>query len=284
MENQRILLIGSTGYLGSELTEKLKSAGFDFTVLLRKKIPGFNGRYLLGDLLDKSFLFENIRNFDLIIDLAAVIRTINKERYSENTRGLSNLIAAMEHNNVKRLIYISTQNVNLSAKGPYATSKEACEKILMSTGLEYMIIRPSIIYGIDRQNDFYRLVKLIKRWAIVPVIGSGNNKFQPVLKCDVADFIIRSVNNFERNKIAEIAGKEIVSMNQVIDYISGKLKVSRYKIFVKPKYLKYFKSLIPFDFDGYTEDRVVNSNSINTSSLSIYEGLDLLIGLEKNNI
>lgn len=279
MENQRVLLVGGGGYLGEALVEKLKLNNFEVIVMLRRAIPGYHYKYFIGDLLDKESLFKYVCNFDVVVDLASVIRTIRKSRYQENPQGLKNLIEAMNKNNLKRLIYLSSQNVNLIEKGPYAKSKELCEEILINSDLDYMIIRPSLIYGVDRQNDFYKLISLISRWRIAPIIGRGDNKMQPVLKEYVAEVIMNSINNFDSHKIIEVVGKETFSMNQIINHISKKLNISPIKIHIPLGVLKVFKKFVPFDLEGYTEDRVFGSCAVKNNRFSFFDNLDAIIGL-----
>lgn len=279
MENQRVLLIGGAGYLGTALVEKLKLNNFEITVLLRKEIVDYKNKYLIGDLLDKESLFKIVRNFDVIINLASIIRTVRKGRYQENLQGLKNLIEAMDKNNFKRLIYFSSQNVNLVKKGPYAKSKEVCERLLVDSDLEYMIIRPSIIYGIDKQNDFYRLIGLIRRWHLAPIIGTGANKMQPVFIDDVVEVVVKSLNNFTNKKIIEVVGQETVSMNQVIDYISQRLKISPVRIHLPLAILKIFKRFVTFDLEGYDEDRISRNFTVKNEKTFFFEKLDGILNL-----
>jgi NADH dehydrogenase len=281
MENQRILLIGGGGYLGSALAGQLALNNFEVTVMLRRAISGYQCQYFIGDLLDKDCLLESVRNFDVVINLASVVRTIHKKRYRQNAQGLKNLIEAMSKNNLKRLIYFSSQNVNLSDKGPYAASKEACEKILINSDLDYMIIRPSLIYGLDKQNDFYRLISLIHRWHLAPMIGTGANKIQPVFIGDVAEAVVRSLKNFKTKQIIEIVGRETLSMNQIIDYIGRKLNIYPVKIHLAPGVLKIFKRLIPFDLEGYTEDRISGNVTIENGGSLFFDKLDAILNLYK---
>ena len=281
MENQRILVIGGNGYIGRELVKKLKLNNFEVTVLLRKNIPGYESKNIVGDLLDKECLLKNLRNFDLVVNLASIIRTVRKSRYQENVIGLQNVIDAMSANSIKRIIYLSTQNVNLADKGYYAASKALGEKILKKANLDHVIIRPSLVYGIDKQNDFYRLINLINKWRLAPIIGSGENKMQPLFKDDLINFIILAVKNFNKNQIIEVNGKDTVSMNQIISYISRSLKVAPIKIHAPLAILRIFRKFIPFDIDGYTEDRISRNCADNNAFSSFFGNLDAMISLYK---
>ncbi len=275
------MVIGGNGYIGRGLVKKLKLNNFDVTVLLRKNIPEYESKNIVGDLLDKECLLKKVRNFDLVVNLASIIRTVHKGRYQENILGLQNVIDAMGANSIKRIIYLSTQNVNLASQGYYAASKDLCEKTLQKSSLDYVIIRPSIVYGIDKQNDFYRLINLIDKWRVVPIIGSGENKMQPVLKDDLISVIIMAAKDFNKNQIIEVNGKDTVSMNQIISYISRSLKVVPIKIHAPLAIFKIFRKFIPFDIDGYTEDRISRNCAENNAFSSFFGNLDAMISLFK---
>jgi NADH dehydrogenase len=260
MENQRVLVIGGNGYIGKVLTKRLTLDKHQVTVFSRKKIPDCAYENMVGDLLDLDGLLSTVKNFDLVIDLAGVIRAARKSRYQENVTGLYNLIKAMKQNNVPRLVYFSTQNVRLTKKGAYANSKTECEKTLKKCGLEYSIIRPSIVFGIDRNNDFYRLARIISRWRLAPIIGAGDNKMMPVLVDDVAGAGAEAIKNWQSGRIIEIHGREIVTMNQVVDFIDQKLKKTAIRIHVPIAVLKVFRNFVPFDIDCYDEDRVFDGD------------------------
>jgi nucleoside-diphosphate-sugar epimerase len=282
MENQRILVIGGNGYIGKVLTERLALDKHQVTVFSRKKIPHCERENIVGDLLDLDVLLSTVKNFDLVIDLAGVIRAARKSRYRENVTGLVNLIKAMKHNNVPRLLYFSTQNVHLAKKGPYARSKTECEEILGKAGLDCQIIRPSIVFGVDRNNDFYRLIKIMRRWRTAPIIGAGDNKMMPVLVNDVAAAGAEAVKDWQTGRIIEVHGREIVTMNQVVNFIDQKLKKTAIRIHIPIAVLKALRYFVPFDIDSYDEDRVFDGDET-TETDYFFKKLDSLIGLDREN-
>ncbi len=240
------MVIGGNGYIGRELVKELQAGNFAVTVLLRKDC----------DLLNQECLRTKVRDFDIVVNLASIVRTVSKQKYAENLAGLKNLVDVLKENKINKLVYFSTQNVNLLSKGPYAKSKLDCENLLKNCSLGCIIIRPNLVYGIDRKNDFFRLAYIISRFKVAPIIGSGENKIQPVLNSDLAKITVNLINNFKEGAVVEVSGKETVSINEVINRIGGKLQVSPLKIHIPVSILKVFKRLIPFDVNGYGEDRI----------------------------
>lgn len=284
MANQRILVIGGTGFIGTPLVKKLINLGHDIALLVQKS--GFLGefsdcKYFTGDLLDREGLMQSINDFDLVVNLAAIVKTTNKKKYQENIDGTKNLIEVLEKKGIKKLIHFSTQNVTLKTKGPYAKSKEESEKIIRNSNLEYLIIRPNYVYAINRNNDFYMLAVLISKFRIAPVIGSGNCKIQPVLREDLVDVVINFIENFIPRSIVEISGKETVSINEITDLIGEYLGIKPLKIHIPFFILKTVKGFISFDVDGYTESRISQNPFSNYNYSSFRDNLKKIIDLLK---
>ena len=79
MENKRILVIGGSGYIGQEIVPKLIELNNDVTIMSRYVAPSTNYKTIRGSVLNKALLENIIGDFDLVIYLAAVIRTIKKD-------------------------------------------------------------------------------------------------------------------------------------------------------------------------------------------------------------
>ncbi|MFH1455570.1 MAG: NAD-dependent epimerase/dehydratase family protein [archaeon] len=259
MENKRVLVIGGTGYIGKEIVRLLRSKNYEVFVL--SKQPGNGPFYLEGSVLDKSFLLDNLIDFDIIIYLVSIIRTLDKSKYKENVLGLKNTLEVMKTNNISKIIYFSTQNIFLKNTGGYGNSKKFAEKIIKNSSSDYIILRPNYVYGIDKNNDIYRLYNIIKKTGICPVIGSGETKFQPVNKTDIAEFILKKLEKWKGKNEVNISGPD-TSINQIIRIIKQETKLGFIKIHIPFSLLKIFKFLIPFDVDGYNEDRISNSNTV----------------------
>lgn len=251
MEIKRVLVIGGFGYIGKEIVLELIKNNYFVTLLSRKKRSFDNCEVIIDDVLNKNLI---LKNFDIIIYLAAVIRSFNKFKYKENVIGIRNVIEIMNKNNIKKIIYFSTQNVYLNKTGYYGKSKKEAETILKNSSLDYAIIRPNYVYGVDKENYFFQIAKFIKKFRFCFVIGYGENKFQPINKKDVANITLNLLNNFKTCEL-DLSGNTI-SINEIINILKEELKINVLIFHLPIRLIRIFKFIIPFDVDGFNEDRV----------------------------
>lgn len=284
MENKRILIIGGTGYIGQELVKRLIKEDYQLTLLLRdrnstQKIPECCD-YIIGNILDRDILLKNIANFDLVINLASVIRTFNKKKYADNVQGIKNLVSAIkERNNKAKLIYFSTQNVNLTRKGYYSKSKKLSEEEIINSPVDYLIIRPNYVYGIDKANDFYKLGTIISKTRLAPILGDGKYTLQPVLKDDLAQIVLKLIRDNNWNHIIEVSGKETLSMNQIISTIKHKKNTRALSIHIPISMLLPFKKIIPFDIENFMEGRESKKPYTDHKFTSFEKNIEMLLKL-----
>ncbi|MBS3140781.1 NAD(P)-dependent oxidoreductase [Candidatus Woesearchaeota archaeon] len=252
MANKRILVIGGSGYIGKEIVKELISKNYNVTILSRS----VKKDVISCNILNKEELIKKIKGFDLIIYLAAVIRTIKKSKYNQNIIGLSNTLESMKLNKITNIIYFSTQNVYLKKTGPYGNSKKLCEKLLVNSNLNYIILRPNYVYGIDKENDFYKLSIIIKNMHICPIYGRGNTNIQPVNKQDIAKTVVFLVEHFKAKSTFDLSGKTTISLNEISNYLAEKSNSWCIKVHIPMFLLKFFKIILPFDVDGLDIDRI----------------------------
>jgi nucleoside-diphosphate-sugar epimerase len=106
-----------------------------------------------------------------------------------NVVGTKNIVEACRKNNAK-LIHVSTVNAIAGIKNAYGRTKELAEEIVVESEIDYVILRCTLIYG-KGSPDMEKIIKSVSM-PIVPMIGSGKNKLQPVYVEDVVDAILKS--------------------------------------------------------------------------------------------
>ena len=203
IENERILVTGANGFVGSFLTKKLINAGFEVITSTRKKnsISNTKDQFLINSLDRQVNWSKALDNCSTVVHLAARAHKINDksnnilERYREiNTNATINLGKQAIKAGVKKFIFISTIGVNGSKTeelpfintdkpkphSPYAISKYEAElglqKITHNSSMKLIIIRPPLIYNINAPGNIERLKNIVELGLPLPFLGIKNKR------------------------------------------------------------------------------------------------------------
>lgn len=194
----KILLTGSTGFVGRALTQVLVREGSEVIAVARSEDRIKNGgasaakAYIEPDLNATTDWRLPLMHTDVVIHCAALAHGEPGDVRSTNVEGTLNLARQAADVGVRRFIFISSIGVNGSSssrpftesdppnpKGPYAQSKLEAEQALWSvqreTGLEIVIIRPPLVYGSQAPGNFGTLVRFVDKGLPLP-LGSVRNK------------------------------------------------------------------------------------------------------------
>lgn len=226
----------------------------------------FGVKIAKGDIKDYNSFDSYLKNVDIVIHCAANLGYINRKLlYKDNVNGTSNLVKAAEKHKIRQFIHISSvaaartfvkrhksipikihsqttsQTSSLTSLqehkeaylGRYGNSKRLAEKVLMTSTLNYTILRPCMVVGKNSQdyNNFNKFSRLIKKLPVMPITGSGNNHLQIVHVNDVVKGIINSIGNKKASKqIYYLCNKPIKYKN----YIKLIAKMMNKSIFILP--------------------------------------------------
>jgi NADH dehydrogenase len=125
-------------------------------------------------------------------------------------------VDAAKKGGVKRLLHMSALGTRADARSRYHKTKWAAEEIVRGSGLSWTIFRPSVIFG--KRDEFVNdLARVIRLTPFAPVIGSGENKLQPVAVEDVAHCFVSALkNDASAGQVYDLAGPKIYTMNELI--------------------------------------------------------------------
>lgn len=292
MVNSRIVITGATGFIGSRLLEKLSCIHRDNILCpVRKsgdidKIKKLKLAYVFCDLLDSSSLAEVFSEDDIVLHLANITHSRKKGKIMRvNVEGTRNLVSAGGKRKVKKIIYISSINAKFKT-GEYALSKYEGEAIIKSSGIDYTIIRPTLVYDDYGEKDIKKLVTLIRKAAFLPVVGDGNYKFQPLHIDNLVDFVILSIEKGFPEKTVEVGGLTIISFNEILQIISRRLNRKIYRIFI-PTFITCRLSFIlnrisDVDVNAMAKDRITADNYLLKTDIPIRNFEDDLTKIIKN--
>ncbi|OGQ51589.1 MAG: hypothetical protein A3J24_00925 [Deltaproteobacteria bacterium RIFCSPLOWO2_02_FULL_53_8] len=234
-----IFVTGATGFVGANLLERLINDGHRVRALIRRpqaagSVESKGCESVIGDVRDAQSLLTAITPpVDTVIHLVGVLFETKGASFNEmHLRSTVNVINACLKKGVKRYIHISALGTRKDARSSYHRTKWAAEEAVRSSGLDYTIFRPSVIFG--RQDKFTNLfANIIKNSPVVFVPGSGRNKMQPVFIDDVVSAIAASVKaDWASGMTYEIGGKEAYAFDEIIDLIAAAINRTRLKVHV----------------------------------------------------
>ena len=180
-----------------------------------------------------------------MVHMAALTKSTSELDYFEtNVNGTENLIDACLKNGVKKIIYISSSAASLNGGG-YSRSKLEAEQCIKSSGMKWVIIRPSEVYGQRVGDSINRLISWIQRCIFVPVIGSGQSKLSPVFIDDVVSAIALSSFNQElENQTIVLAGPEELTYDELVDRVALYFGVKRFKLHLPAGLVKFIATVM----------------------------------------
>lgn len=290
----KILVTGASGEIGKKLIKKMSLLNKDIVVLARKNEKNFEGdkiETVFGDLLDIPSLDRAVRNVDLIIHLAAITHTNDQGLYFEiNHQGTKNLVAAAEKNNVKKFIFISSRAARPEG-GAYAYSKYLAEQEVIGSRMNWMVFRPAEVYGASGKDAIAQLVRIIKSYFFIPIIGNGGYSLAPVYIDDVVNAIVVAAENENLNKkIYTLAGPQEYAYNELVRIIELAIGVKRIKVHI-PVFLFRFAVWLnsKMNFGNFVNDQIprllceksadimLAKKDLNFNPISFEEGINNLI-------
>ncbi len=235
-----ILVTGGTGLVGSHLVRVLVEKGCAVRCLVRA--PQKAGEVLpagvelfQGEINDPELVRKACQGSDQVIHLVAIIREQGNDTFERiNVEGTLNLVIAAGQAGVKQFIHMSALGACDDARYIYAYSKWRGEEAVRQSGLNWTILRPSIVYG-QGFNFFNRMGQALKMFPkpFVPVPGRENTLFQPIAVEDVVNCLVQVCDNPNMmGRIIEIGGPEHLSYVQMLDTFLACLGEKRYKLYV----------------------------------------------------
>jgi nucleoside-diphosphate-sugar epimerase len=223
-----LLITGIIGLTGRFLITALREAGYSGNIrcLIREHsdiswITDENIEFVKGDVTDVKSLITACQGVEGVIHLV-------------NIRSSPEVIEACKVNNIKRVIIVSTTGI-FSKYQQYSNEYKRLENIIINCGLDYTIIRPTMIYGNHQDKNIHKLVKIINRNKIIPVVGKGYGLMQPIYAKDLATVIAQAyTNDISIGKAYNVAGRTAIRFCDIMAMIAKNLGVNR--IFINVPY------------------------------------------------
>ncbi len=261
-----VFVTGATGFVGREIVKQLVAAGHQVRALVRegsegKLVDAEQLEVFHGDVTDEAGLAGALKGCDAVIHLVGIIREfpargITFEKL--HVQATQIVLAACREQGVQRYLHMSSNGTRKNGSTAYHRTKWQAEELVRDSGLDWTIFRPSLIFG--RGSEFVSmLAELIRRVPVVPVIGDGRYRMQPVAVSQVAESFAQALEMPESIGATYLqGGGESYSYDEILDLTSeamgrGKAaKIHQPLFMIKPM----IKMLQGFEQFPITEDQL----------------------------
>jgi nucleoside-diphosphate-sugar epimerase len=228
----KVFVTGATGFTGSRVVPLLLKSGYEVRCLYRAS----SDRSLLlrhqpeiewvsGDVSDSQSLSAAMQGTDALVNIASL-----------GFSHADSIIRAAQNAGLRRAIFISTTAIFTQLNANSKRVRVAAELAIETSGLEYTILRPTMIYGSPRDRNMWRLIRFVRYSPIVPVFGDGKYLQQPIHVDDVAQAVLSCLSNEKTiGRSYNIAGKYPLTYNEVVDTIARQMNKRAWKIHIPSK-------------------------------------------------
>jgi uncharacterized protein YbjT (DUF2867 family) len=222
----KVLVTGGTGVVGQAAVTELLKRGHTIRLVSRNAEEDAR-QWLEGveswpaDVTDQAALRGSAEGCDLVLHVAGIVDEAPPELTFEavNMEGTRTMVREAERCRVGRFVYVSSLGAE-AGDSPYHRSKRRAEEIVRGFAGGWIILRPGNVYG-PGDEVVSRILTMVRTFPVVPVLGTGDDKFQPLWAEDLALALGECVRRTDlHGRVLEVAGEEKTSLNDIVDRLS----------------------------------------------------------------
>lgn len=224
-----VTVFGGSGFIGTQVVRALAKQGLRVRVAVRQPHIAYNMR-LMGDVGQVDVVQANVRNEASVrralegasaaINLVGVLYETGRQKFDAIQTEGARIVAAMARDmGVPRLIHMSALGADAASEARYARSKAEGVAAVRAAFPQATIFRPSIVFG---QGDgfFNKFGEMAVMSPVLPLIGGGETRFQPVFVGDVAQAFARAVvDPAAAGQTYELGGPGVFSFRELLELV-----------------------------------------------------------------
>jgi uncharacterized protein YbjT (DUF2867 family) len=223
-----VTVLGGSGFLGRHVVRALAKQRYRIRVAVRR--PDLAGHLqplgqvgqieaVQANLRHRASVLAAVRGSDVVINLVGILFETGRQRF-DTVHGIgAEAVALAAAADDARMIHVSAIGADENSTAAYGRSKALGEKLVLAATPEATIFRPSIVFG---PNDafFNRFAALALLSPVLPLIGGGLTRFQPVFAGDVAAAIAKAAaGEAKPGAIYELGGPEIFTFRELMEFV-----------------------------------------------------------------
>ena len=229
MTIRQATVFGGSGFVGRYVVRALAATGARVRVAVRRpesaaflKPMGDVGQIVpvAANIRDDASVAAAVEGADTVVNCVGILYQTGRQRFDAvHIDGAARMARAAAAAGVERLVHISALGAAADAPSIYARTKAAGEEAVRAAFPRASIVRPGLVFG-PEDYVFNMFAAMSRISPVLPLIGGGNTRFQPVYVDDVATAIRHILGDASRaGQTYELAGPRVYSFRELIETV-----------------------------------------------------------------
>jgi uncharacterized protein YbjT (DUF2867 family) len=232
-----VTVFGGSGFLGRHVVRSLLKQGWRVRAAVRR--PDLAGHLqplgmvgwvqpVQANLRYRWSIERAVQGADAVVNLVGILAESDRQRFdSLHDFGARAVAEATRAAGIERLVHVSAIGADMQSSSDYARTKALGEQAVLETIPGASVMRPSIVFG-PEDRFFNQFAELARFSPVLPLIGGGHTRFQPIFVGDVARAIAEAVGGKARpGAVYELGGPEIRTFRQCMELMLSEIDRKR---------------------------------------------------------
>lgn len=228
-EGQLIAVVGGSGFVGRHTVRALAQRGFRVRAVVRR--PDLAGylqpmggvgqiHAVQGNVRYPDSIARAVEGADGVVNLVGILFKSGAQTFEAiHASGARTVAQAARNAGARRLIHVSALGCGKDSPGLYGRTKASGETAVLEAFPEAVILRPSLVFG-PEDSLFNRFAAMARVSPVMPLVGGGRTRFQPVYVGDVATAIANACEGLAKpGTVYELGGPEVLSFRALLDRV-----------------------------------------------------------------
>jgi uncharacterized protein YbjT (DUF2867 family) len=288
MRNRRTAVLGGSGFIGRYIVQRLAARGDVIPVGCRHaeeakflKPLGDVGQIATLNLTigDEQILPAFLAGNGALVNCVGILRESGSQTFDRvHHTGPARLARLAREAGIERFVHISAIGADSRSSSAYARTKAAGEAAVRDAFPTVTILRPSVVFGAEDQF-FNRFAAMATISPVLPLIGGGHTRFQPVYVGDVADAVMKCLDDpTTAGRTYELGGPKVYTFRELIELVLGEIRRKRSLVdlpfglaAVQARLMSILPNppLTPDQVELLKRDNVVSSGALTLAALGI---------------
>jgi len=223
-----VTVFGGSGFIGRHVVRALAKAGWRVRVAARRpdlafflQPAGKPGQIhaVQANIRYPASVAAAVKGADVVINLVGILSPSGAQSFEAiQSQGAEAIAKAAVQAGAEYFVQVSAIGADPAGASLYAQTKAKGESAVLKAFPRAAILRPSVVFG--PEDDFFnRFATMTQLLPALPLIGGGKTKLQPVFVDDVAEAVVRCLDEPSCGKIYELGGPEVVTMREIMAYV-----------------------------------------------------------------